>query len=362
MAKILNWAADDQVGFVNNDPVATMTPDLGATNLVQPTSTYQPLYKTAQLNGLPGILMDGVDDQLQCSITPVLTISRYVVYNYLGAGSGDGGAPRLWDGYGYGLYINRSTGQIVFRDWRSSINGDFRTPSGLVTGAMGLEVDVHYDRTVDTNIPEIWVNGVQQPITVVTAPSGIKTSDAAFIVGNNSTNAPSHTRSIHAVLCELGLSNTKDSLSVAAAERSRLLTKWGLSAANHFQQSVGGTVGLAGELPILQVSIIPPQGSLGLSGELSATRFTPAATQLAGGTASLSGTVIKRVRKKIAGSFGLSSLIAAGLAVSRATAMDGEIAMSGELKAVVVTRRESDCAECTKRNLIRQRRHGRRCA
>lgn len=363
MAKFLNWAADDQVGFSDGQAVASVAADLGSTALVQPTSTYQPLYKINQMGGLPGILFDGVDDQLQCSIPNSLTISRYVVYHYLGAGTGDGGTPRLWDGYGYGLYIVRSTGQISFRDWRSSTNGDFRTPNGLVTGAMDFEVDIHYDRTVDTNIPDIWFNGVQQVVTMVTPPSGIKSTESSFIVGNNSTNSPSHTRTVHGALCELGLSDTKDSLSVAAAERSRLLTKWGLSSASHFQQSVGGTLNLAGTLPIIEADIVPPQGGLSMSGSLTLVRHTPTPVQLVGGTQSLVGTVRKRISKKVVGSFGLSAAVTAQQPSGFATTMDGVVGMSGELVSIIVKPRHSDCIECTKRNVIRQsRRGGRRCA
>lgn len=362
MAKYLNWAADDQVGFSDGQVVASLAPDLGSTALVQPTSTYQPLYKVNQMGGLPGILFDGVDDQLTCTIPNNLAISRYVVYHYLGAGTGDGGFPRLWDGYGYGLYINRSNGQLIFRDWRGSINGDFRTPTGLVTGAMDFEVDVHYDRTVDTNLPDIWFNGVQQTVTLVTAPSGVKSSEATLWVGNNATNAPPHTKSMHGALCELGLSNTKDSLSVAAAERSRLLTKWGLSSASHFQQSVAGTMVMTGTLPVLEVDIVPPQGGLAMSGDVTAVRSTPAPIQLVVGEQDLSGTVRKKISRKLSGSLGLGALITAQLPSGFTQDTDGLIGMSGELVGIVVQTRHSDCIECTKRNIIRQSRHDhRRC-
>lgn len=74
IAGLQAWLRADALALNNNDPVASWTDSSGlAHHAVQASGTLQPLYQTNQVNSLPALLFDGVDDFLQ---TGVFTLSH----------------------------------------------------------------------------------------------------------------------------------------------------------------------------------------------------------------------------------------------------------------------------------------------
>jgi hypothetical protein len=65
LSPLLWLKADAITGLANNDPVTTWTDSsMNARDFSQATASRKPLYKTNQLNGMAGVLTDGVDDYL----------------------------------------------------------------------------------------------------------------------------------------------------------------------------------------------------------------------------------------------------------------------------------------------------------
>lgn len=67
-ADLLLWLeARKEIGFSNNDPMATLTDwAAGGNDFVQASGTLQPLYQTGIMNGQPGFFFDGSNDFVEC--------------------------------------------------------------------------------------------------------------------------------------------------------------------------------------------------------------------------------------------------------------------------------------------------------
>lgn len=91
------WLSADRItGLADGDPVTTW-PDLSgqSNNATQSTTAAKPLYKTAIVNGRPGILFDGVDDflTLPAAVYNALLSSDksvFAVVKWVSVGAADG--------------------------------------------------------------------------------------------------------------------------------------------------------------------------------------------------------------------------------------------------------------------------------
>lgn len=90
-ASLLAWyKADAITGLVDNDPVAAWLDSSGNGNdSAQATAGNQPIYKTNQINGLPAVRFDGVDDFLSiASNFDRDSLTLLVIANMTGPGQG----------------------------------------------------------------------------------------------------------------------------------------------------------------------------------------------------------------------------------------------------------------------------------
>lgn len=73
IAGLKYWIDASQItGLANNDPVASWTDLASGIVVSQATASKRPLYKTAQINSLPAVQFDGVDDYLEDTTTTIL--------------------------------------------------------------------------------------------------------------------------------------------------------------------------------------------------------------------------------------------------------------------------------------------------
>jgi hypothetical protein len=87
------WLDASQIAGLNDgDAVATWSDISGnANHATQATASKKPTYQTAEQNGLPGVLGDGVDDLLVCP-GRVIPLSDFTVYAVLKAVTSGGGS------------------------------------------------------------------------------------------------------------------------------------------------------------------------------------------------------------------------------------------------------------------------------
>ena len=113
-------------------------------------------------------------------------------------GWGEGGYGRIVDkgnstagAQGWGFQVagtNASDGYLVFEsDFTTSV-GRWRTAAGTISQNGWQNVAVVYDNSSATNVPKIYVNGIQLSLTVMSTPVGTARSDAAqdLTLGNRS--------------------------------------------------------------------------------------------------------------------------------------------------------------------------------
>lgn len=74
-----------QIGYVNNDPIGTLTDFSGNGFDLTAGGGIEPLYKTGILNGKPAMLFDGVNDLLAGGVTPFPTGYQHTVFMVLPA-------------------------------------------------------------------------------------------------------------------------------------------------------------------------------------------------------------------------------------------------------------------------------------
>ena len=73
------FKADAITGLVDGDPVATWPESQSAANATQGTAAKKPVYKTAQVNSLPAVRFDGVDDVMTSTASSSLTATTVFV-------------------------------------------------------------------------------------------------------------------------------------------------------------------------------------------------------------------------------------------------------------------------------------------
>jgi hypothetical protein len=69
IAGLLAWYKADSLSLNDGDPVSTWTDSSGSGNDATEASGARPLYQTNELNGLPVVQFDGVDDQMVSSLS-----------------------------------------------------------------------------------------------------------------------------------------------------------------------------------------------------------------------------------------------------------------------------------------------------
>lgn len=346
MTLVAKFASDEIVGLSDNDPVASW-PDTSGSGFAagNGTASARPLYKTNIQASKPGVLFDGVDDSL--SYHPVNTdlISRFSVFRWSGASSGDGGFPRIWDSYGYSLYINDTTKQLQFRVWRGTTAGDFRTPNNSIVAGTTYLVEVYYDRTLTTNLPVIFLNGIQQTIQTVTPPSGVAISDTFLVLGSGQTS----TRAFKGYHFEHTFYNTVLDAVSATNERSRLLSKWGLGSAPKAEALLGNEAS-TGNIPIMVLTKDTVRGSIAVVGQVTPVRRASVPREQIAHTLGMSGTITRRfVRKKLRGTLNFNSALEAAQPAIATYSTSHAMGLSGTVSAVKVRIIRKGCKECLKR-------------
>ena len=114
------------------------------------------------------------------------------------AGWGEGGYGRILDkgasttsANGWGLQVTGSTSTngyvILEHDFTLGV-GRWRTAAGTLSLNTWQQVVVVYDNTLLTNVPKVYINGVEVSVTTSVTPVGIADSDAAqdLFIGNRS--------------------------------------------------------------------------------------------------------------------------------------------------------------------------------
>ena len=83
------WYKADAITALNDgDPLATWTDQSGnGRNATQASATIKPLYKTNILNGMAGVLFDGVNDVMSIVYDMPATTSIFIVYSGWSSGS-----------------------------------------------------------------------------------------------------------------------------------------------------------------------------------------------------------------------------------------------------------------------------------
>jgi hypothetical protein len=104
-------------------------------------------------------------------------------------GSGNSAFPRILDTPGYRLFFrfdNQGSNGFDFATY-STGNGDWFSGVNTVRTGSWYHVAATYDRSSFTNVPTLYVNGVQTPSTTITGPSGTQPSyGGTGYIGNKS--------------------------------------------------------------------------------------------------------------------------------------------------------------------------------
>jgi len=164
LSNLETWLDATNIVAADNDPISTWTDQSGnANNANQGTSTFQPIFKTNQVNGLPSVRFDGLNDRLDflsnvsateisffavyksnsTSIRALITLDRHLFY-------GVKGSPRAV----YGTFGSALT-------LRSKTNPDYtvisnHTNSNTTSGTLlmtGDDYDVTFSRGSMFNFP-----------------------------------------------------------------------------------------------------------------------------------------------------------------------------------------------------------------
>lgn len=123
------WAADAIVGKANNDPIAQWN-DLSGNgyHFTQSNPVFQPLYKTAQKNGLPGLLFDNTDDGFTSTLWLVAPFTVFAVY----AATNTTGNHRVLNGGTYNWLIGPYGGNYQYN------NGLFISDGAITAGQYNI--------------------------------------------------------------------------------------------------------------------------------------------------------------------------------------------------------------------------------
>lgn len=314
------------------------------------SSPTAPLVKTNIQNSLRGVLFDGVDDTIHWHPANADKISRFVCFKWIGSTTQGHGTPRLFDGYGCSMAIRPDTGCIQVYYWRGSTTGDYRTDAGTIQANTPYLVELYRDRTQINIPPEIWINGQQVNVNVVSVESGVTTADT-FIALGNVTNNVNGTRSYHGHIFEAKFFDTILDSTTKASTRSALISKWGLSGAIRSKINAGSEA-FSGSLPILVLTKDTVHGSIAFSSTVSSTRSTPspAKTQRLQHNIALVGAASRKFPKTgLVAGINLSGSVSAQITQLTGSLFERTINISGRLIPTIVTNREHHCRECIKR-------------
>ncbi len=151
--------------------------------------------QAATFDGTNSIVNLGSDASLDNVFDGGGTISAWINPS----GWGEGGFGRIVDkavntsgGNGFALQIAGTApgnGQIIFDQSFSGTVGQWRTNPGTISLNSWQDVVVSYDSSSASNVPTIYINGIQQSLIFSSTPVGTASSDAAqdFTIGNQIT-------------------------------------------------------------------------------------------------------------------------------------------------------------------------------
>jgi hypothetical protein len=325
--------------------------DLSASKLnLSSSSPRAPLVKTNIQNSLRGVLFDGVDDWMNWHPVNADKISRFVCFKWLGGTTAGHGTPRLFDGYECSLAIRPDTNCLQLYYWRGTTTGDYRTNAGTIQPGNTYLVEIYRDRNLINTPPEIWINGQQMNVNIISVESGVSTTDTFIALGNPTSNV-NGTRSYYGYYFEHRFFDTILDATTRASNRSAILNKWGLSGAIRSKINAGSEA-FSGSLPILVLTKDTVHGSIAFSSTVSSTRSTPspAKTQRLQHNIALVGAASRKFPKTgLVAGINLSGSVSAQITQLTGSLFERTINLSGRLIPTIVTNREHNCRECIKR-------------
>jgi len=169
--------------------------------------------QAATFDGITSGINVGSDASLDNVFASGGTISTWI--NPVGWGEGGFGrivekAANSIGGGGYGFQIAGTTpanGQILFEHGFSGTVGRWRTNPGTISLNSWQNIVVTYDNSSASNVPAIYINGIQQSLIFSSTPVGTASSDAAqnLVIGNSSNASD---RTFDGQIDELQISST----------------------------------------------------------------------------------------------------------------------------------------------------------
>lgn len=173
LANLHIWcAADELVGFADGDPVGTWTDQSGGgRDLITVSTSYRPTYKASQVNGLPGLLFDGIDDRMEVSF-PSIPAGPYDFFLVVNDTTAEDSRHVFYNSYtslGPGLYTNPTTTPDSYVVYSGSATYSPETP--LVKNQPVILTTQH-----DIGSTNFWLNGVLKLSATSSPPacSGLK--------------------------------------------------------------------------------------------------------------------------------------------------------------------------------------------
>lgn len=219
------YKADAITGLSDGDPVSSWLDVTSNNHDLSATSTNEPVYKTAILNGLPVVEFDGTETDLGVSSTGVINSAAdawvYVVHTVDNAASNP-----------FVLYISttsnstarlaiqpRSTGSVWFRVQGSAI-GD--TSAGATTSATWFITGMRTDGAT----LHAYQDGTELSLTNSTITSGFPAETAAVMrLGNDNSGS-----NLDGYIAEVVIGNEALSDSEREKVEGYLAHKWGLTS------------------------------------------------------------------------------------------------------------------------------------
>lgn len=121
------------------------------------------------------------------------------------------------DGWAFQTAGAGSSGQLIFEHGFSNAHGEWRTADGSLTLNTWHHVALVYNNSIDSNAPQIYIDGVLQTLSNTRTADGTARSDAALnlVLGNNGTAAA---RTFDGLMDEFRISNVASSAAEIEAQ------------------------------------------------------------------------------------------------------------------------------------------------
>lgn len=223
------FAADSITGLANSASVASWTNDADNTRSAsEANSALQPLFKTAQLNGLPVVYYPSSNPGQMLQFTALAHSAFtwfFLLHHPSGASSSHHGV--LYSDPGYRLQILDASAPYTFQftSHRSTTDGVWQSATTFLPGSI---LEVTYDSASVGNAPVFKLNGTVLATTLITAPVGAQTSSGGTATIGNDPSLGAN----DGVYTQIGEIRFFDGVLGAADESNQgksLGTKWGVA-------------------------------------------------------------------------------------------------------------------------------------